>query len=306
MLHTISKQNLDYTCMHNPTFHTSKMLGNFSVSEYCGNNIQFRNKQNGEIVFVEPIKMMQTSADFLLTQETIDELLHAPKYLVSSIQQVSKYKPKKQEICPNDDFIANELGKDIPIDYYEAEDNGDDTYTEFYEKSNLDFINKGVFFLVSMINGKPQMFALNVLTPGQTGKSASLMYLPNGTMDNAIMLERVCYHGENGNEHLNINGELVERDDLHFHIASQDYFEQILDDTKLTYTEKVNKLNSPHAHIVKRHVRPDDANISAIVNMAIKEMHIEGIIPQLDIDDNCDIGERVYHAIEHAHSLSMV
>lgn len=305
MLYTISRQNLDSTGIHNPTFHISKMLGDFNIGEFCGDNVHFNDTKTNQFFRCEPIKMMQTNANFKLTQEVIEELLHAPKYIVESIVQTSTFKPNRPIITTSSEFVKNEDNQDVSIDYYISEDNKDGTYNEFYQKNNMELTNKGVFFLLSMISGKPHMFALNVITSGQTGKSASLMYLPNGNMNNAILLERICYHGKNGNEHVNSDGTIIEKDDLHYHIASQKYFEFILNNMTLTDTEKIIKLNGPDAVVVKSHALSDEANISAIVNMAIKHMNIEGLLPQLYIDDNCDIGENIYHAIQHAHLLSM-
>ena len=47
---------------------------------------------------------------------------------------------------------------------------------------------------------------------GQTGKSVTLTYLPNGKIYNAILLERYCYHGDLGNTHVNPDGTISNKD----------------------------------------------------------------------------------------------
>jgi len=143
--------------------------------------------------------------------------------------------------------------------------------------------------MASEIEGNIHLFSLNVLESGQTGKSVSLSYLPNGNMNDAILLQRYCHHGSMGNEHVNPDGSIINNTDLHLHQVDEEFIDGILCDPSLDYNKQVVALNFPPAELIEENVNPDDANISTMVEDSMAIMNISNYILENINADDCSI-----------------
>ena len=288
-------KNLRESAIKN-NFSVSDMLGDFDISEFNGRELTEVSTIDKSRTPISPVKMMITATDISLTDQVIQKLMESKKYIIGDMVTISKA-PSIKNSQKKDSIIRE--AKETKLDSYTFDRNKDGSFNEYYEKGNQALRNKGVFFLASEIDGNIHLFSLNVLTPGQTGKSVSLSYLPNGDMRKAVMLERYCYHGTNGNEHQNPDGEIVDRTDTHIHRTSEAYLDEVISsDTPIE--KKISNLNSPPAIIQDESVLPDEANISKMVEAAMVGMNIspDFILTQIEPDQSRSIIPSIKDGIE--------
>ncbi len=275
-------------------FCMSKMFGRLDLRQLCGCNVT--SIVDGKRIEFEPVKNMVHRADMKFSQEVLDQLYNAPKYIVTSMDVISSGKISKHNIEASRDGVDND---NVVIDTYMGGNLPDYMVYERYEKGNTDVHNKGVFYLMSEIEGTVQLFAVNVLSSGHSGKSVSLMYLPNGDMERAILLERVCYHGKQGNEHIGETGDHIGRTDVHLHRTDEAFIDRVVDG-RFSYPRKIKELNSPTSYCISKDVLPDEANISRMVDYAMSKMHIDGLLPHLQLDTRTNVSGAVASAIDQA------
>ena len=258
-------------------FAVSDLLGNFNIAEFYGDTLSTIDYENNARISVEPVKLSITNANYSLSNDAINKLLSTRKYVIGNLQTLSDKEPSLINLQDDSIYEEEQSKSEVEIDYYSA-DQTDAGFVEYYVKRDTSLHNRGVFFMASEIDGNIHLFSLNVLESGQTGKSVSLSYLPNGSMNDAVLLQRVCHHGSMGNEHVNPDGSIINRNDLHIHNVDEDFIDGILFNPALSFKEKVDGLNFPPATIIKEDVNPDSVNISNMVNYAMEEMNISPYI----------------------------
>lgn len=154
----------------------------------------------GEFRPCELIKIMKgpyykNSANYL-RQQDIDKLLSAPKVYLQ------KYKDKGSFVNISARF--NKQNNSKKANKYHSSD------IEYY---------------VSLIEDEVHLFAVTY-TNRFGVVSAAITYLPEGNIDNAIFLSRICYHA---NEHENkLSPTKIPSNVLHLHTASEKYYQHIL------------------------------------------------------------------------------
>ena len=133
------------------------------------------------------------SANYM-KQEDIDRLLSAPKYYVEHFKQ-------------NGHFI------DLSTEF-----NKTNKHVECYYSSNIEYY-------ASVIDDEVHLFAV-AYTNKNGIHSVGITYLPNGQVEKAIFLSRVCYHPT---PHYNkMTKTTIEGGIVHIHTASEDYYNFIL------------------------------------------------------------------------------
>ncbi len=137
-------------------------------------------------------KYYHNSTNYLI-QEDIDKLLSAPKVYVENYNSKSRLKNLSGEFRN-----VNQKAKLLRV--------------------------KNVEYYASVIEGKVHLFAVSYASYRDVN-STSISYLPNGNVNEAIFLARVCRHA---NEHINSDGTKIEAFELHIHKATQEYFENTL------------------------------------------------------------------------------
>ena len=159
----------------NSDFTISDMLGSFDVASFSFNKqVMFAMDEKKHCrVEYEPVKMMVTKADTILTDEVIDKLISAPKYIVRDMQTTTN-NPTYQKIENNIKFCHMCPGINVEPDYYDVEETKDG-YNEYYEKQDTALTNGGVFFMVSEIDDNIHLFTLNVLESGSTGNFKTIL-----------------------------------------------------------------------------------------------------------------------------------
>lgn len=285
--------NID-KCAIDDSFSLSKLFGNFDIREFNGKVL----KDTKNYTQYKPIKTMVSRADIVLKQSVINKLINAPKFLVGDIQCLSSQKTDYLYSTDANIPMVDENNRLVYSDYYISEKNSLGKYEQYYEKVDKDLNNKGVYFFASNINGKTHMFALNVMESGLTGASVSLVYLPKGDMNNAILLERVCYHGNKGNEHKNLDGTIIEKNDLHIHKVTQDFMNNVVSSRQLSRLKKIEKLNFPDAQIIAKNVDDNKVNIAKILKIAKKEMSLCAMLDPIYSDENISLASALNSNIE--------
>jgi len=269
-------------------FAVSDLLGDFNIAQFSGKSLFGVDDENNISDFIEPVKLSITHANYSLSNDVINKLLNSRKYVIGDIQTLSQKEPSLVNLQDDNRYVEEQSKDDIQIDYYSA-DQTDAGFVEYYVKRDQSLHNRGVFFMASEIEGNIHLFSLNVLESGQTGKSVSLSYLPNGNMNDAILLQRYCHHGSMGNEHVNPDGSIINNTDLHLHQVDEEFIDGILCDPSLDYNKQVVALNFPPAELIEENVNPDDANISTMVEDSMAIMNISNYILENINADDCSI-----------------
>lgn len=273
-------------------FCVSDMLGPFKISELNGKNVFYKDEA-GVVHEEEAVKFFITSANTSLSNEVIKKIMHAPKFVISGLGTFTDYPSYRStsSLASGKFELKDENSQTIKdADVYSVSNVGDRRF-EIYEKKNPDINNGGVYFLASVIDGKVHILSLNVSETGQTGKSVTLSYLPNGKAENAVMIERLCLHGTLGNKHVNPDGSVIENTDLHIHRNSEEYIESIISNPNLSEHDKVVALNSPPAETIKKGVYDHNMSLTEMIKILndVYDLNYCGMIDQVASDEDMPI-----------------
>lgn len=277
-------------------FCVSDMLGSFKLSEFNGKNV-FYQDEAGVTHEDEAVKFFITNANTSLSDDVIEKIARAPKYVISGLGTFTDHPSLKNisSIASGKTELKDERSQTIKdADTYTASKEMG-RYYETYEKTNPDIYNGGVYFLASVIDGKVHIMSLNVSETGQTGKSVTLSYLPKGKAKDAVMIERLCLHGTLGNKHINPNGSIIENTDLHIHRNSEEYIDSIISDPNLSEHDKVVALNSPPAELIRKNVYENDLSLTEMTQILNKDYGLNycGILDQIITDTDMPVTDAI-------------
>lgn len=171
-------------------------------------------------------KYFHNTANYLL-QEDIDKLINAPKVRV---QNLKVGKNKLINLSTSFNRINNS-------------DQPNNKKTGKKKKGRV-YFGKDIEYYSSIVDGNIELFAVT-FTKREGINSVALTYLPEGKVENAIFLARVCYHPA---DHFNkLEPTVIKGKQVHLHKASQRFYEEM----------KIRKQNSPPDKLAKIYVDPD-------------------------------------------------
>lgn len=143
--------------------------------------------------------------------------------------------------------------------------------------ANHNFMDNRSFALFAMKNkvgGKEivEMCMVKVIK-GPSLVSVSLYYVPNGVMYNACMVARYCWHKTNIHQN-RLDNTKAEIGQFHLHKYSEEFYNNVMNDTTISDDTKVKKLQSPDAIILNdgTYVKPEE-----IIMVALKGFNIENV-----------------------------
>lgn len=91
--------------------------------------------------------------------------------------------------------------------------------------SDYDLCESDVRFYASSNRDEVQIYAIHTYKGSNGAFSISQYLLPNGKLNDAVFIARLCSHGKNGQMHLNWNGEQIAGNVSHAHIMTE-YFQE--------------------------------------------------------------------------------
>lgn len=114
------------------------------------------------------------------------------------------------------------------------------------------------FYASAGKNNGVDLHMFHTLKSGHDTFSISHYYLPKAAIESAVFIARICSHGNNGQVHINWNGETMAPNKSHIHIVTK-YYQQL----------ELNKANGNKAEATKRMAYADAIEIDKLQNIAV-------------------------------------
>ncbi|MBQ3494675.1 MAG: hypothetical protein IJA69_04600 [Clostridia bacterium] len=220
-------------------------------------------------------KFIQTAPIFL-DDETIERILTSKKYKIEGL-----------------DMGKNKL--DMDFNFGSLDKNAVTTNAHDYCQSGISY-----FVMKNTVNGVPKLEIVALYThKSMMGTSIGIYYLPNGDPKQICFIARICHHN-GSNDHTNeLNGVVIDKNQLHIHKTSEAYLEHCLKTYKTEQT-LMPKLQSADATVIEGY---DRTNIKQMADIAKQMFNISDEMIYVDTSDRRQIVPKIIKEIGELEQL---
>ena len=215
-------------------------------------------------------------APIFLDDETIERILSSKKYKLEGL-----------------DIGKNSV--DMDFNFGSLDKNAVTSNAHDYCKSGISY-----FVMKNKVDGVAKLEIVALYThKSMMGTSVGIYYLPKGDPKQICFIARICHHN-GSNDHINeLNGEVIDKNQLHIHKTSEEYLDHCLKTYK-TEQELMPKLQSADATVIEGY---DNANIKQMTDIAKQMFNISDEMIYVDTSDRRQIVPKIIQEIADIEQL---